>query len=50
MLAALEHEVEVAPVDGLLGPPAVDDPPLLAHDRNRFPVDAGWYANCACLD
>jgi hypothetical protein len=30
VLARLEHEVEVAAVDGLVGPPAVDDPPLLA--------------------
>ena len=37
--AALEHDVEVAPVDGLLRPPAVDDPPLLAHERHPLPVD-----------
>src|SRR5262245_48763368 len=38
-LAAVEHDVEVAPVHGLLGPPAVDDAPLLAHERDRPPVD-----------
>jgi hypothetical protein len=28
VLAALEHDVEVAAVHRILGPPAVDDPPL----------------------
>jgi hypothetical protein len=30
VLAALQHDVEVTAVDGLLGPPAVDNAPLLA--------------------
>src|SRR4051812_27415553 len=30
VLAGLEHDLEVAAVDGLLRPPAVDDSPLLA--------------------
>ena len=34
VLARLEHELEVAPLDGLLGPPAVDHAPLLADDRH----------------
>ena len=47
-LAALEHEVEVAAADGVLGPPAVDDAPLLPHEHHRAavhpprrPVEAG---------
>ena len=32
VLAGLEHDVEVAPVDRLLRPPAVDDPPFLADE------------------
>ena len=36
--AAFEDDVEVAPVDGLLRPPAVDDPPLLANKRDRDSV------------
>src|ERR1700749_4007027 len=31
VLARLQHQVEIAPVDGLVRPPAVDDPPFLAH-------------------
>ena len=34
VLARLEHELEVAPLDGLLGPPTVDHAPLLADDRH----------------
>src|SRR5262249_55087190 len=37
--AALEDEVEVAPTDRLVGPPAVDDSPLFADDSGRLPVD-----------
>ena len=40
VLARLEHDVEVAAVDRLLRPPAVDDAPFLAHDRDRLAVDA----------
>ena len=53
VLAALEHDVEIAAIDRLLGPPAVDDPPLFpdqldyeAIDETRRPVcfwlDEGW--------
>src|SRR4029079_9277300 len=34
VLAALEHDLEVAAHDGVLGPPAVDDAPFLAHERD----------------
>ena len=40
VLAGLEHEVEVAAVDRLVRPPAVDDPPLLAERRDALAVDA----------
>ena len=40
VLARLEDEVEVAAVDRLVRPPAVDDPPLLPHGRDALPVDA----------
>ena len=39
VLAALQHDLEVAPVDGLLGPPAVDDAPLLADQLDRQAID-----------
>jgi hypothetical protein len=39
VLAALEHDVEVAAVDGLLGPPAVNDTPLLADHLDRQTID-----------
>jgi hypothetical protein len=39
VLAALEHEVEVAAVDRVLGPPAVDDAPLLADQLDRQTID-----------
>jgi hypothetical protein len=39
VLAALEHDVEVAAVDGLLGPPAVDDAPFLADQLDRQTID-----------
>src|SRR5581483_11840997 len=38
VLAALQHDFEVAAVDRLVGPPAVDDAPLLAHDRDAGAV------------
>jgi hypothetical protein len=40
VLSRLENEVEVAPVHGVLRPPAVDDTPLFADERNVLPVDA----------
>src|ERR1700760_1186397 len=39
VLARLEHEVEVAAVDRLLRPPAIDDPPLLPNACDMLPVD-----------
>ena len=36
VLAGLEHDLEVAADDRLLRPPAVDDAPLLAHERDRL--------------
>jgi len=35
----VEHELEVAPDDRLLRPPAVDDTPLLADKGDGLPVD-----------
>src|SRR5690348_11400680 len=40
VLAAFEDDLEVAAVDRLLRPPAVDDAPLLAHDRDALVVHA----------
>ena len=40
VLTRLEDEVEVAAVDGLVRPPAVDDPPFLADARDALPVHA----------
>jgi len=39
-LARLEHEVEVATVDRVLRPPAVDDAPFFADDGHRLAVHA----------
>jgi hypothetical protein len=39
VLAALEHDVEVPAVDRLLGPPAVDDSPLLPDQLDRQTID-----------
>src|SRR5918996_2411761 len=39
VLAGLEDEVEVAPAHRLRRPPAVEDPPLLAHRRDGHPSD-----------
>src|SRR6266536_3915166 len=40
VLAGCQDDIEVAPVDRLLRPPAVDDAPLLTHQRDRLPVHA----------
>ena len=40
VLATREHDVEVAAVDRLLRPPAVDDSPLLTEERDLLPIDA----------
>ena len=50
VLARLEHHVEVAARDRLLRPPAVDDAPLLAHDRDALPIDAARQAAGTALD
>jgi len=34
VLTALEHDLEVAADDGLLGPPAVDDAPFFTDERD----------------
>jgi hypothetical protein len=39
ILATFEHDVEVPPVDRLLGPPAVDHAPLLADQLDRQSID-----------
>ena len=41
VLAGLEHDLEVAPIDGILRPPAVDDAPLLADEGHALAVHAG---------
>jgi len=42
VLAAREHDVEVAPVNRLLRPPAVDDAPFLTDERDLLPVHGAW--------
>src|SRR3954453_23905503 len=39
VLAGLEHDLEIAAVDRLLRPPAVDDTPFLAHDGDGCALD-----------
>jgi hypothetical protein len=39
VLAALEDHVEIASLHRFLGPPAIDDAPLLADERYRPAVD-----------
>ena len=39
VLAAFQNHVEIAPLHRFLGPPAIDDAPLLADERNRSAVD-----------
>ena len=39
VLAALEDHIEIAPLHRFLGPPAIDDAPLLADERYRPAVD-----------
>ena len=50
VLAALEHDVEVAAVDRLLGPPAVEDAPLLADQLDRQAIDETRRPVCSRLD
>src|SRR5947207_8043068 len=39
VLPAFEDDVEVPTLDGLCGPPAVDDAPFLTHDCDRPTID-----------
>ena len=39
--SGLEHDLEVAAVDRLLRPPAVDDTPFLAHERDAWRLTTG---------
>jgi hypothetical protein len=39
VLACFEDDLEVAAHDRFFRPPAVDDAPLLAHERDRCVVD-----------
>jgi hypothetical protein len=39
VLAALEHDIEVPAVDRQLGPPTIDDAPLLADQLDRQTID-----------
>jgi hypothetical protein len=50
VLAALEDDVEVAPVDRLLGPPAVEDAPLLPDQLDREAIDETRRPVCLWLD
>ena len=36
--AAFEDDLEVVPIDRLVRPPAIDDAPLLAHQRHLFTI------------
>jgi hypothetical protein len=44
VLTRFQHQIEVTSRDRFLGPPAVDNPPLLAQQRNGLAVDAPWSA------
>jgi hypothetical protein len=50
VLAALEHDVEVAAVDRLLRPPAVEHAPLLPDQLDREAVDETRRPVCSRLD
>ena len=50
VLPRLEHDLVVAAVERLLRPPAVDDAPLLAHERDLLAVDDAGGAVDAGLD
>ena len=39
VLAAFEDHVEIPPLHRFIGPPAIDDAPLLADERDRPAVD-----------
>ena len=42
VLAGCQDDIEVAAIDRLLRPPAVDDAPLLTHQRDLLPVHGAW--------
>ena len=48
--AALENDLEVQPVDRLLRPPAVDDPPFLTDECHLLAVHDSWRPARARLD
>jgi hypothetical protein len=50
VLAALQHDVEIPAADGVLGPPAVDDAPLLADQLDRKAIDEPRSPICSWLD
>ena len=50
VLAALQDHVEVAPVDRVLRPPAVDDAPLLPDQLDRQAIDETRRPVCSRLD
>jgi hypothetical protein len=50
VLAAFEHDVEVAAVDRLLGPPAVDDSPLFSDQFDDEAIDETRRPVCLRLD
>src|SRR4051794_10708854 len=50
LLARLQHDVEVAARHGLVRPPAVDAPPLLAQQRDALAVDPARRAVRVRLD
>ena len=50
VLAALQHHVEIAPLHRLLGPPTIDDAPLLTDERYQPAVDLPRCAVEVALD
>ncbi len=48
--ATLEDDLEVAPIDRVLRPPAVDDPPLVAHEVHELAVHDPWRSSRPRLD
>src|SRR5439155_2504434 len=50
VLPGVEHEVEVAPDEWFLRPPAIDHAPFLAHDCNVVAVHEPRHAGARGLD
>ena len=50
VLAALEDDVEIAAVDRLLGPPAIEHAPLLSDQLDPEAVDETRRPVCSWLD